>query len=97
VVNRGLEEAYLLTNFPVDSVVAPLMFSSEDVEREYSRAIAPAGATFPSVRAKFMLEQPECDDGCGSYSLFALQAGQAVFCETLDDRSELHRHRLCTS
>lgn len=87
VVNEGMEEAYLLTNFPIDSVVAPLMFSSEEVEQECHQGIPPEFATFPSVRAKFTLEQPECDDGCGSYSLFALQAGQAVSCETLDDLS----------
>jgi hypothetical protein len=85
LVNEGAEEAYLLTNFPIDSVVEPLIFASDEVGEECNADIPPAGAPFPSVRAKFTLRQSECDDGCDSHSLFALQAGQAVSCETRDD------------
>ena len=85
LVNEGAEEAYLLTNFPIDSVVEPLIFASDEVGEECNADIPPAGAPFPSVRAKFTLRQSECEDGCDSHSLFALQAGQAVSCETRDD------------
>jgi hypothetical protein len=85
LVNEGTEEAYLVTNFPIDSVVEPLIFASDEVGEECNAGIPPAGSPFPSVRAKFTLRQSECEDGCDSHSLFALQAGQAVSCETRDD------------
>jgi len=85
LVNEGPEEAYLLTTFPKDSMVEPLIFASEEVEDQCYPAVPPAGFPFPTVRAKFTLQQSECEDDCGSYSLFALQAGQAVSCETTDE------------
>jgi hypothetical protein len=87
-VNVGPEEAYLLTNFAPDAVVAPLMFASEEVEEECHPASPPEGFPFPTVRAKFTVT--DCVDDCSSYSLFALQAGQGVSCETLDDLAYMY-------
>jgi len=88
VVNEGMEEAYLLTNFPTDFEVAPLMFAGEEVEDNCYARFPPAGFPFPTVRAKFTLS--DCVDDCGSHSLFALQAGQAASCETYDDLSYMY-------